>query len=62
MNAIKPLKRKQVYLMANGDARAVSKQVSAHAKSVLNHAFLLAAGLIVLAFACAFAYRRLGKG
>ncbi len=31
----------------------------ADAKSVLNHAFLLAAGLIVLTFACALVYRRL---
>ncbi len=39
----------------------VSEQARADAKSVLNHAFLLAAGLVVLAFACALVYRRLGN-
>jgi hypothetical protein len=38
---------------------ALSGRARADAKSVLNHAFLLAAGLIVLGFACAFVYRRL---
>jgi hypothetical protein len=38
---------------------AVSERARADARSVLNHAFLLAAGLIVLAFACAWVYRRL---
>ncbi len=38
---------------------AISGRASADAKSVLNHAFLLAAGLIVLGFACALIYRRL---
>lgn len=39
--------------------KALSGQASADAKSVLNHAFRLAAGLIVLGFACALLYRRL---
>jgi len=39
---------------------ALSGEARANAKSVLNHAFLLAAGLLVLAFACALVYRRLG--
>jgi hypothetical protein len=39
---------------ARADARA-------DAKAVLNHAFLLAAGLVLLAFAAALAYRRLGR-
>jgi hypothetical protein len=39
---------------------ALATQARADAKSVLNHAFLLAAGLIVLSFACALVYRRLG--
>jgi hypothetical protein len=34
----------------------------ADAKGVLNHAALLAAGVVLLAFACAVAYRRLGRG
>jgi hypothetical protein len=38
---------------------ALAERTKADAKSVLNHAFLLAAGLIVLAFACALVYRRL---
>lgn len=37
---------------------AMSARARADAKSVLNHAFLLAAGLIMLAFACALLYRR----
>ena len=37
----------------------MSGKARTDAKSILNHAFLLAAGLIVLAFACALAYRRL---
>ena len=41
------------------DLNALAAQARADAKSVLNHAFLLAAGLIVLAFVCAFVYRRL---
>jgi hypothetical protein len=32
-----------------------------NARSLLNHAFLLAAGLIVLSFACALLYRRLAR-
>ena len=39
---------------------ALSGQARADAKSVLNHAFLLAAGLLILAFACALLYRRVG--
>ncbi len=41
------------------DLNAVSEKARADAKSVLNHAFLLAAGLILLALACALVYRRL---
>jgi hypothetical protein len=37
-------------------------QARAEAKSVLNHAFLLMAGLLVLGFACAFVYRHFGPG
>jgi hypothetical protein len=38
---------------------ALSDRARVDAKSVLNHAFLLAAGLLVLGFACALVYRRL---
>ncbi|MFN0067130.1 MAG: hypothetical protein ACKVYV_05785 [Limisphaerales bacterium] len=38
---------------------ATMARTKADAKAVLNHAFLLAAGLVLLAFACALAYRRL---
>ena len=40
---------------------ALSAQARTDAKSVLNHAFVLVAGLIVLGFACALVYRRLGR-
>jgi hypothetical protein len=40
------------------DLNAVSSRAKADAKSVLNHAFLLASALIVLAFATAWVYRR----
>jgi hypothetical protein len=40
---------------------ALAVQTKADAKSVLNHAFLLAAGLIILFFICALLYRRLGR-
>lgn len=40
---------------------ALSTQARIDAKSVLNHAFVLVAGLIVLGFACALLYRRLGQ-
>jgi len=40
------------------DLNAVSVRAREDARSVLNHAFLLAAGLIVLAFACASVYKR----
>jgi hypothetical protein len=40
------------------DLNAVSERARGDAKSVLNHAFMLAAGLILLAFGCALAYRR----
>jgi hypothetical protein len=40
---------------------ALSGKVHSDAKSVLNHGFLLTAGLIVLTFACAFVYRRAGR-
>lgn len=39
---------------------AVTARAKADAKSVLNHAFLLAAGLVLLVFVCALAYRWLG--
>jgi hypothetical protein len=41
------------------DVAAVSERAKADAKSVLNHAFGLGAAMVVLAFACALAYRRL---
>src|SRR5262249_30209149 len=41
------------------ELNALSAQTGAHAKSVLNYAFVLVAGLIILSFACAFVYRRL---
>ena len=40
------------------DVSAVSRQTSEDAKSVLNHAFLLGAGLILLTLVCAVVYRR----
>jgi hypothetical protein len=40
------------------DLNALSARAKADVKAVLNHAFLLGAGLILLAFACALAYRR----
>jgi hypothetical protein len=40
---------------------ALEGTARADAKSVLNHAFLLAAGLIVLTFACATVYRRVSR-
>jgi len=43
------------------DLNAVAGRARAGAKSVLNHAFLLAAGLVLLAFACALIYRRMGR-
>jgi hypothetical protein len=42
------------------EVNALSERARVDAKSVLNHAFLLAAGLIILAFACALGYRWLG--
>jgi hypothetical protein len=41
------------------DVATVSRQVTADARSVLNRAFLLCAGLVLLAFGCALVYRRL---
>jgi hypothetical protein len=38
---------------------ALANQTKAEAKSVLNHGFFLGAGLILLAFVCAVAYRGL---
>jgi hypothetical protein len=38
---------------------ALSEHAKADAQSVLNHAFFLVAGLILLSFLCAFLYRRL---
>lgn len=40
------------------DLNALSTKARVDAKSVLNHAFLLAAGLVLLAFACAVVFRR----
>jgi hypothetical protein len=42
-----------------GEVEALSARAADEAKSLLNHAFLLGAGLIVLAFGCALAYGRL---
>ena len=41
------------------DANSLSQQAVVHSKSILNHAFLLAIGLIVLALAAASIYRLL---
>ena len=41
------------------DLNALSARARGDAKSVLNHAFLLAGGLLLLIFVCALAYRRL---
>jgi hypothetical protein len=41
------------------DVSAVADRAKADAKSVLNHAFLLGASLVLLTFACALGYRRL---
>jgi hypothetical protein len=43
------------------DLNTLSERARADAKSVLNHAFLLAAGLILLALASAMVYRRTGR-
>jgi hypothetical protein len=43
------------------DLAQVSRQTSRDAKSVLNHAFLLGAGLVLLIFACAIVYRRTAR-
>ena len=43
------------------DLGAVSTKTRDDAKSVLNHAFLLLAGLIILFFACLIIYRRYGR-
>jgi len=40
---------------------AISGRARDDAKSVLNHAFLLAVGFLLLSFACALLYRRLGR-
>ena len=37
----------------------LSKQTTADARGILNHAFLLGAGLVLFTFACALVYRRL---
>src|SRR4029450_11324616 len=39
------------------DLRVGAARARADAKSILNHAFLLAAGIVLLSFACALAYR-----
>ena len=41
---------------------AATARAKADAKSVLNYAFVLGAGLVLFTFACALAYRRLGRG
>ena len=41
---------------------ALSDRARADTKSVLNHAFLLAAGLIALTLAAVLVYRRVGRG
>jgi hypothetical protein len=43
------------------DLDSLSARARADAKSVLNHAFLLLAGIVILAFACAMFYRRMGR-
>jgi hypothetical protein len=43
------------------DLDALTARVRGGAKSVLNHAFLLAAGLVLFAFGCALGYRRLSN-
>ncbi len=43
------------------DLNKVSGQAKADAKSVLNHAFLLGVGLILMTFGCGVVYRRLGR-
>jgi hypothetical protein len=43
------------------DLNRVADRARADAKSVLNHAFLLAAGLILLAFTGAMIYRRFAE-
>lgn len=43
------------------DLNALSARARSDAKSVLNHAFLLAAGLILLVLACAVVFRRAGR-
>jgi hypothetical protein len=40
---------------------ALAEKTKADAKSVLNHAFLLLAALIIITFACAAAYRKVGR-
>ncbi len=42
--------------------KALSAQAKADARSVLNHAFLQAAGLVVLVLVCALIYRRFSRG
>jgi hypothetical protein len=44
-----------------GELNTLSKRANADAKSVLNHAFLLAAALLALALMAAMAYRRTGR-
>lgn len=43
------------------DLEAVARQAKSDARSLLNHAFLLLAGLVVLTFGCALLYRRWGR-
>lgn len=43
------------------DLQAVSEKARTDAKSVLNHAFLLAGGLVVITFICALMFRRFSR-
>ncbi len=44
------------------DLNVLAEKTQDGARSMLNHAFLLGAGLILLTFACALVYRRVGRG
>lgn len=44
------------------DLNVLAERTQNSAKSILNHAFLLAAGLVFLTFACAVVYRKMGRG
>jgi hypothetical protein len=44
------------------DLNVLAEKTQDSAKAMLNHAFLLAAGLVLLTFVCALVYRRIGRG